>query len=117
VIESVFEQLVDWAASALEKSSNQPVLPHAVIVLNASEHEIDTELWDVEVTTRKIFNSVSSPHTIYQNTKFQKYAQFWRERSREIETLEQLMLSYYGSVQVCWTILSRYYIIRCAPIH
>ena len=37
VIESVFERLIEWAAAALETSSNQPVLPSAIIALNATE--------------------------------------------------------------------------------
>jgi hypothetical protein len=51
-IESVFEKLVDWAAAALEKSSNQPVLPHAIIVLNASENSTQPDLWDIDVNLR-----------------------------------------------------------------
>ena len=47
VIEVVIEQLIQWAAAALETSSNQPVLPHAIIVLNVSENATDPELWDV----------------------------------------------------------------------
>ncbi|MCJ1422264.1 hypothetical protein MMC29_000144 [Sticta canariensis] len=58
VVESVFENLVNWAAAALETSSNQP------------------------------------------NPVFQKYAQFWRERTRSIETAEDLLLSYYSSITV-----------------
>lgn len=53
VIESVFEKLVDWAAAALEKSSNQPVLPHAIIVLNASDNSTNAELWDIDVRNSK----------------------------------------------------------------
>jgi hypothetical protein len=53
VIESVFEKLVDWAAAALEKSSNQPVLPHAIIVLNASDNSTNAELWNIDVRNSK----------------------------------------------------------------
>ncbi len=98
VVESVVEKLVDWAAAALELSSNQPVLPHAIIAFNASENNIDAELWKVNKATEKILDSLSS--TVYHNTTFKKYAQFWRERNRIVETVEQLMLCYYSSVQV-----------------
>ncbi len=91
VIESVFEKLVDWAAAALEKSSNQPVLPHAIIVLNASENDIDPELWDVETSTSRLFENLS--RTVFQNATFKKYADFWRDRQRPIETVEQLLHS------------------------
>lgn len=98
VVESVVEQLVDWAAAALELSSNQPVLPHAIIAFNASENNIEAELWKVNKATEKILDSLSS--TVYHNATFKKYAQFWRERNRNVETVEQLMLCYYSSVQV-----------------
>lgn len=89
---------MDWAAAALEKSSNQPVLPHAIIVLNASENDIDPDLWDVHTSTSRLFESLS--RTVFQNAKFKRYAQFWRERNRQIETVEQLLHSYYRSVNV-----------------
>ncbi|OCK84171.1 hypothetical protein K432DRAFT_289452 [Lepidopterella palustris CBS 459.81] len=98
VIESVFEQLIDWAAVALETSSNQPVLPHAVIALNACEYDVDPELWDVEVATKTLLESLS--RTVHLNTSFQKYARFWRDRNKDIETVEQLMLCYYSSLQI-----------------
>jgi hypothetical protein len=51
VIEKALEKLVDWASAAFEKSSNQPVLPHAILLLNASDNSIGPGLWDVEVTS------------------------------------------------------------------
>lgn len=98
VIEGVLERLIDWAQAALEKSSNQPVLPHAIIALNASENDIPKELWDVESATKSLFDSLS--RTVHQNVTFKRYSQFWRERDRRIETVEQLVLSYYSSIRV-----------------
>ena len=98
VIEDVFEKLILWAAAALEKSSNQPVLPHAVIVLNAEKNDIDFELWDINVATEKVLQSLSE--TVVQNSTFKKYTLFWRERSRTIKTVEELLLSYYSSIRV-----------------
>jgi hypothetical protein len=94
----VFEKLVEWAATALETSSNQPVLPHAIIALNASENSVDPELWDVDVATERLLESLS--HTVHQNVCFKKHAQLWKDRNRQIETVEQLMLSYYSSLRV-----------------
>lgn len=98
VIESVFENLVNWAAAALETSSNQPVLPHAIILLNAEENHIDPGLWDVPTATSMLLGSLS--RTVFRSPVFKKYAQFWRERSRRIETVEDLLLSYYSSIKV-----------------
>jgi hypothetical protein len=97
-IESVFEKLVDWAAAALEKSSNQPVLPHAIIVLNASENSTEPHLWDPEIATNTLLQSLSG--TVFKNDKFKKYAAFWRERQRQVDTVEELLKSYYSSVKV-----------------
>jgi len=94
----VFEKLVNWAAAALEKSSNQPVLPHAIIVLNASGNNIDPALWDISTATSSLLDSLSK--TVFQNATFKKTAQFWRDRGKQIETVEQLLCSYYRSISV-----------------
>lgn len=87
-----------WAAAALEKSSNQPVLPHAIIFLNASKYDIDPDLWDVDTSTSRLFDNLS--RTVYHNPTFKKCAQFWRDRHRSIGTVEQLLHSYYRAVNV-----------------
>ncbi|KAI1124855.1 hypothetical protein F5Y10DRAFT_284739 [Nemania abortiva] len=65
VIEHVFERLVQWAVAAIETSSNQPVLPHAIIALNASEHDIDDKRWNVLDTTDSILHDLG--HTVNYN--------------------------------------------------
>ena len=94
----MLERLDNWAAAALEKSSNQLMLPHTVIFLNATENDIEPSLWDVNEATIRLLESLS--RTVFQNATFRKYAAFWRERHRQIETLEQLLLSYYSSIRV-----------------
>jgi hypothetical protein len=89
---------VEWAAAALEKASNQPVLPHVIIALNASENNIEEALWDPDVATSTVLESMS--RTVYRNSTFKKYAQFWRERKRSIESVESLIRSYYSSIKV-----------------
>lgn len=97
VIESVLERLIDWATSALETSSNQPVLPYAIVVLNASPHDIDSNLWDNDNATKALFESLSK--TVNQNDAFARYSESWKKRGRQINTVEQLMLCYYSSVR------------------
>ena len=98
VIENVIEQLISWAAAALEASSNQPVLPHAIIVLNASENATDPGMWDVDTSTIALMESVRL--ALHQNHSLRKYAEFWRQRKGSIETVMELLLSYYSSVRV-----------------
>ena len=89
---------MEWAAVALEKSSNQPVLPHAIIVLNATDYSVDPSLWDCDKATQQLLESLS--RTVYHNAVFKKYAQFWRARHRTIETVESLLRAYYASIKV-----------------
>jgi predicted acylesterase/phospholipase RssA len=98
VIEKVIEQLIKWAAAALETSSNQPVLPHAIIVLNATANSTEPDLWDVNNSTSSLLESVT--RAVHQNDKLRKYAEFWRSRQKSIDTIESLLLSYYSSVRV-----------------
>ncbi|KAI2627754.1 hypothetical protein GGR54DRAFT_430692 [Hypoxylon sp. NC1633] len=98
VIEHVFERLVKWAAAAIETSSNQPVLPHAIIALNASEHGLGGSPWDVRHNTETILDDLAN--TINRNVTFKKWAQFWRERGKPVNTLVDLILCYYSSIQI-----------------
>lgn len=74
------------------------MLPHAIIVLNASENDIDPKLWDVASATSELLMSVS--RTVFKSPVFKELAQFWRERNRSIESVQQLLLSYYSSIKV-----------------
>lgn len=98
VIENAIEQLIRWAEAALETSSNQPVLPHAIIVLNASDNASDPELWDVNNATVNLMESVR--RAVHQNHSMRKFAETWRQRGRTVETVEMLLLSYYSTVRV-----------------
>ncbi|KAF2420198.1 hypothetical protein EJ08DRAFT_690440 [Tothia fuscella] len=86
VVEHVFERLVNWANAAIETSINQPLLPHAII------------LWDVNINTSTILDDLAK--TVNQNSLFKKYADTWRQRGKTVDTLEQLVLCYYGSIQI-----------------
>jgi hypothetical protein len=98
VIETVIEQLITWAEAALQTSSNQPVLPHAIIVLNACENGTDPALWDVNFSTTALLGSVQ--RAVHQNHKLRSHAEFWRQLGRPIETVQDLLLSYYTTVRV-----------------
>ncbi|RPA74249.1 hypothetical protein BJ508DRAFT_418731 [Ascobolus immersus RN42] len=98
VIETVFEKLIEWALVALENSSNQPTLPFALIVLNATDNAQSDELWEPENTTRRIFESMD--RIVSLNPKFVEWATFWRKRGRTINTVEDLLNSYYSGVRV-----------------
>ncbi|XXH01350.1 hypothetical protein Hte_007708 [Hypoxylon texense] len=98
VIEHVFERLVQWAAAAIETSSNQPALPHAIIALNATEHGLSGHPWDVVQNTETILSDLAQ--TVDKNDTFKIWAQFWRKRGRAINSLYDLITCYYSSIQV-----------------
>lgn len=98
VIENVIEQLVVWASAALEKSTNQPVLPHLIIVLNATENAIKDDQWDVDVATTTLLQSTTG--ALISKPSFRHYVQYWKERNRGIHTAHDLLCSYYSSVRV-----------------
>ncbi|TVY37768.1 hypothetical protein LSUB1_G004421 [Lachnellula subtilissima] len=97
-IENVLEKLVEWATDALEASYNHPVLPYAVIVLNSTPANIQQSLWDVDVATKALLDSLSK--TLNRNVVFAEYAKSWKARGRIIENVEDLMMCYYSSVRV-----------------
>lgn len=96
-IESVVEQLIVWASTALEKSTNQPVLPHVIIALNATENAIDPQQWDVDFATTDLLNIASK--SIFTKPSFRKYIELWKGK-RDIRNAHDLLCSYYSSVQV-----------------
>ncbi len=64
--------LLEWASNSFESSVNQPVLPHAIIVLNASNTTIDQEEWNPDNATRSLMKHVK--HAIFEVPQFRKYA-------------------------------------------
>ena len=95
--EGVLDKLIDWAAS-LETSSNQPILPYVILVLNGSENNIDPTLWDVDKATTNLLDSLSA--TVDKNPYFKKHAETWRKRGKQIKTIEDLVLCYYCAFRV-----------------
>jgi hypothetical protein len=57
-IEDILEHLVNRADAALETSCNQPVLPHVTTALNATEKNIDEQLWDLDIAISTVPNSL-----------------------------------------------------------
>ncbi|KAK0714767.1 hypothetical protein B0H67DRAFT_553419 [Lasiosphaeris hirsuta] len=96
VIEQVFEKLLTWAVNAIETSSNQPILPHAIIVLN--KHEDYPNLSGSSTNTKDILRDMSP--VIEVNKTFLKCAEYWRERGKPIHNLEELIRCYCSSIEI-----------------
>jgi hypothetical protein len=82
----------------MEKSLNQPALPHAIIALNATDMGVDEQQWDVETATQTLMSSVAG--AIAREPKYREYADYFTSRGKTIRTMHDLLLCYYSSVRV-----------------
>ncbi|PSN59126.1 hypothetical protein BS50DRAFT_594903 [Corynespora cassiicola Philippines] len=95
---TVLSLLITWAASSLEKSVNQPTLPHAVIALNATDLKVDQREWDPEYATRTLMNTVS--RAIHRDPVYKYLRDQWQDRGKNIHTMQDLLECYYSSITV-----------------
>ena len=82
----------------MEKSLNQPTLPHAIIALNATDTGVDEREWEVEYATDMLMLSVAS--AINRDAKYKEYADYWTNRGKQVHTMRDLLECYYSSVTV-----------------
>jgi hypothetical protein len=95
----VLEKLLKWAEASISKSINQPALPHAIIVLNATDNSIDPAQWNPEEATRKLMADIAG--AIDRVPYVQDLANRWRNKQRKtIRNTQDLLACYYSSVTV-----------------
>ncbi|EPS35758.1 hypothetical protein H072_10759 [Dactylellina haptotyla CBS 200.50] len=97
-LESVIERLLIWAAAALEKSSNQPVLPCAIIAMNSLPTEGSEAFWDTNIATSEILNEANIE--FHRNPKFKRFIRRWEERGTRVESVWGLLHLYYDNLRV-----------------
>lgn len=98
---SVLTKLIDWGAAALERSINQPVLPHCIVTLNCSDATIDPSQWDSDCATQALLSSVRGAINLTEGVpRFRALADHWRKLGRDICSVEDLILCYYSSFRV-----------------
>ncbi|EON62430.1 hypothetical protein W97_01652 [Coniosporium apollinis CBS 100218] len=96
--EAVLEKLLNWASASIEKSLNQPLLPHAIIALNATENSIDPSQWTVKEATQRLLSDIDD--SIALVPQFANYAEYWRNRGKKIKSMKDLIECFYSSVTV-----------------
>lgn len=96
--ELVLDKLISWAALCLEKSLNQPALPHAVIASNFTEVYIDSLQWDAGIASKKLMSDFED--LIGRVERFRDLADYWIRRGKSINTVHDLLLCYYSSVTI-----------------
>jgi hypothetical protein len=95
---TVLEKLIQWGALSIDASLNQPALPHAVIVLNATEAGVDEGEWDVETATRRLLADIHG--AVHREPALQGYVDAWARRGRTVGDTSALLACYYASVRV-----------------
>lgn len=98
---TVFQPLIEWGVASLEKSINQPTLPHAIIVLNDTDLAISSEEWEVDSATQNLLeanrdclNPRSGSHYFIQ------LAKEWRAKGKAITDILDLIQCYYSTFKV-----------------
>jgi len=89
------EKLLEWGSASIDKSLNQPALPHAIIVLNATEN-VDEREWDIDTATNLLLDDIRG--AIFREPRFEEYARIWRDSGKKIENTKDLLECYYASI-------------------
>ncbi|KAF2173984.1 hypothetical protein M409DRAFT_62174 [Zasmidium cellare ATCC 36951] len=97
--QSVLKKLIRWGVASLEKSLNVPRLPHAIVVLNMSNVEVDE--WNPEIATEAFLNSIGARSGLGDDHEFKTLAANWkRGTDDEITNTYALLHKYYSSFTV-----------------
>ncbi|KAK1491219.1 hypothetical protein CTAM01_10334 [Colletotrichum tamarilloi] len=94
---TVLDKLLEWGSASIDKSLNQPALPHAVIVLNATDN-VDDDEWNIETATARLLDDISG--AIFREPRFEEQARLWQAIGRTINTTKDLLDCYYASITV-----------------
>ncbi|KAH9825933.1 Patatin-like phospholipase [Teratosphaeria destructans] len=98
---AVLTKLLEWGVAALEKSINQPALPHCIVALNGSDPSVNEKEWDIEFSTQSLLMTVKNALDPVEGVpRFRQLAEHWRSLGKHIYTIEDLILRYYSSFKV-----------------
>ena len=98
---AVLTKLLEWGVSALEKSINQPALPHCIVALNGTDPGVDEREWDINYATQSLLSTVQGALDYVEGVpRFRELAEHWRSLGKHIYTVEDLILRYYSSFKV-----------------
>ncbi|KAF2211774.1 hypothetical protein CERZMDRAFT_42792 [Cercospora zeae-maydis SCOH1-5] len=98
---SVLMKLLEWGASSLEKSINQPALPHCIVAINGTDPSVDDKEWGVDYATQSLLLSVKTALDPHEGVpRCRELAGYWRSLGKNIYNVEDLILRYYSSFKV-----------------
>ena len=73
-------------------------MPHAIIVLNATQPGVDDDEWDISTATNRLMQHVAN--AVYENPLFAKYAEHWRRKGKQISNMLDLVRCYYTDISI-----------------
>lgn len=82
----------------MDKAVNQPVLPHVIIVLNATDANIDERLWDPERSTSELLEDYK--YSVDRVPTFREHLARLEILGKKPRTTKELLEYYYSSVTV-----------------
>ncbi|RMY73507.1 hypothetical protein D0863_03837 [Hortaea werneckii] len=98
---AVLTKLLEWGVAALEKSINQPALPHCVVAVNGTDPSVDEREWDISYATQSLLSSVKTALDPVEGVpRFRELAEYWRSLGKHIYSIEDLILRYYSTFKV-----------------
>lgn len=98
---AVLTKLLEWGVASLEKSINQPALPHCIVALNGTDPGVDEREWDINYATQSLLSTVQGALDYVEGVpRFRELAEHWRSLGKHIYTVEDLILRYYSSFKV-----------------
>ncbi|KAK3722026.1 hypothetical protein LTR37_002842 [Vermiconidia calcicola] len=98
---AVLAKLLEWGVSALEKSINQPALPHCIVAVNGTDPAVDEKEWGINYATQSLLSTVKGALDYVEGVpRFRELAEHWRALGKHIYTVEDLILRYYSSFKV-----------------
>lgn len=98
---AVLTKSLEWGVAALEKSINQPALPHCVVAVNGTDPSVDEREWDINYATQSLLSSVKTALDPIEGVpRFRELAEYWRSLGKHIYSIEDLILRYYSTFKV-----------------
>ncbi|CAJ0552466.1 Ff.00g064450.m01.CDS01 [Fusarium sp. VM40] len=94
----VLLNLVRWAAESIDKSINQPSRPHIIIVVNATDINMDENQWNPTTATRRLLDDYQD--SIHQVPALREIIGKLSTVSQTITTTKELLEYFYSSVSV-----------------
>ena len=82
----------------MDKSLNQPTLPHVIIVVNAADSGIDEGQWDPNYATKELLRDYEN--SVHQVPELREILAKFDARERRPHTTKELLERYYSSVTV-----------------